>query len=188
LKRNELLILSAGLLVGAGLAVFIYFGFDLSNSNNAEPADIIGVSLPESAAVGSPAPDFELDTLGNQTVKLSEMRGKIVVINFWATWCEPCKVEMPFFEKLSRQQPTDLVILAVNFDEPPQKVEQFVEQFQLGFPVLLDPGAMVQELYRIRGYPTTFVVDEAGVVQFHHIGLITEDQLKEYLTQMGVNV
>lgn len=187
MKRNDILILSAGLLVGAGFAIFIYFGLDLINNKNEGGDELLGVSLPQSAAVGTVAPDFELENLANETVKLSEMRGKIVVINFWATWCEPCKVEMPFFEKLSRRSQSNLEILAVNFDEPPQQVEQFVDEYQLSFPVLLDPGGNVQELYRVRGYPTTFVVDEAGVIQFHHIGLITEGQLEHYLTQMGVN-
>jgi peroxiredoxin len=187
LKRNDILILSAGLLVGAGLAIIIYFGLDLIKNNNEGGDELLGVSLPESAAVGSVAPDFELENLANETVKLSEMQGKIVVINFWATWCEPCKVEMPFFEKLFSRSQSNLAILAVNFDEPSQEVEKFVDEYQLSFPVLLDPGGNVQELYRVRGYPTTFVVDEAGVIQFHHIGLITEGQLEHYLTQMGVN-
>ena len=187
MKRNDILILTAGLLVGAGLAIFIFFGLDLADKNIGKVDDIPGVSLPESAAVGSRAPDFELTNLANETVKLSKLRGKIVVINFWATWCEPCKVEMPFIEELYRRPQSTLEILAVNFDEPTQQVEQFVDEYQLSFPVLLDPGGDVQSLYRVRGYPTTFVVDEAGVIQFHHVGLITESQLEHYLTQLGVN-
>jgi peroxiredoxin len=187
LKRNDILILTAGLLVGAGLAIFIIFGLDLADKKNGNVDEVPGVLLPESAAVGSRAPDFELTNLANQTVRLSKLRGKIVIINFWATWCEPCKVEMPFFEELYRRPQSTLEILAVNFDEPAQQVEQFVDEYQLSFPVLLDPGGDVQSLYRVRGYPTTFVVDEAGVIQFHHVGLITESQLEHYLTQLGVN-
>jgi len=187
LKRNDILILAAGLLVGAGLAIFIYFGLDLINNKNGSADELPGVSLPESAAVGSRAPDFELVNLAGETVKLSELRGKIVILNFWATWCEPCKVEMPFFEKLSRNSQSEVEILAVNFDEPPQQVEQFVNEYKLSFPVLLDPGGNVQNLYRVRGYPTTFVVDAAGSIQFHHVGLITDSQLENYLTQLGVN-
>ena len=94
---------------------------------------------------------------------------------------------MPFFEKLSRNSQSEVEILAVNFDEPPQQVEQFVNEYKLSFPVLLDPGGNVQNLYRVRGYPTTFVVDAAGSIQFHHVGLITDSQLEHYLTQLGVN-
>ena len=72
-----------------------------------------------------------------------------------------------------------------NFDEPPQQVENFVEEYELSFPILLDPGGKVQNLYRVRGYPTTYVVDQEGVIRFHHIGLITEDQLGSYLEKLG---
>ena len=80
---------------------------------------------------------------------------------------------------------SNLEILAINFDEPMPQVEQFVEEYQLNFPVLLDPGGEVQKLYRVRGYPTTFIVDDNGIIRYHHIGLITDDQLDHYLTDMG---
>ena len=89
MKRKEFLILTAGLLVGAGLAIFIYFALDLSKDEAGQFDELPGVGLPESAAVGAPAPDFELNNLANETIRLSDLRGKIVVINFWATWCEP---------------------------------------------------------------------------------------------------
>ena len=187
MKRNDLLLLAAGLLVGAGLAIFVFYVLDLGNDNAGEVEEIEGVSLPVSAAVGSSAPDFELVGIKDETIKLSDLRGKIVVLNFWATWCEPCKVEMPYFEELYQSEGSDLAILGVNFDVPPDQVKQFVDQFQLSFPILLDPGGEVQNLYRVRGYPTTFIVDEQGIVQYHHIGLITEDQLEHYLTEMGAN-
>lgn len=187
MKRKELLILTAGLLVGAGLAIFIYFAFDLSNDDAGQLDELPGASLPESAAVGAPAPDFELNNLANETIRLSDLRGKIVVINFWATWCEPCKVEMPFFEELYSSSQKKLEILAVNFDEPSQQVQQFAEEYQLSFPILLDPGGNVQNLYRVRGYPTTFMLDEEGIVRYHHIGLITEGQLDQYLSELGAN-
>lgn len=187
MERNDLLIMSAGLLVGAGLAIILYFGLGFADRNSDQDEGIAGVSLPESAAVGHPAPDFELNTLMGESVKLSELRGKIVLINFWATWCEPCKVEMPFFEKLYQEPGSELEILAVNFDESPQVVSQFIDELGLNFPILLDPGGIVQNLYRVRGYPTTFVIDKTGVVQFHHIGLFAEDQLSHYLDQLGEN-
>lgn len=188
MKSKDILILLAGLVVGAGLSILIFNGLDLVRKNEVSElaAPILGVTLPESAAVDSIAPDFELYNLDGDTVKLSNLRGKIVLINFWATWCEPCKVEMPLFEKRYQLEGSDLVILAVNFDEPEQEVRQFVDEFGLSFPVLLDPGAQVQNLYRVRGYPTTFVVNEEGIIQYHHIGLFTEDQLDQYLEQLGV--
>ncbi len=187
MKQKEFVILAAGLLIGAGLAIFIFFVLYQSDEAIARYDQLPGAGLPESAAVGSPAPDFNLNSLANENIRLSELRGKIVVINFWATWCEPCKVEMPFFEELYNNSQYQLEILAVNFDEPRQKVQDFVEEYNLSFPVLLDPGGKVQELYRVRGYPTTFIVDKDGVVRYHHIGLITEDQIYHYLGELGAN-
>jgi peroxiredoxin len=185
LKRNDFLVLAAGLLVGAGLAVFIYYVRDFRNSGPEKVDEITGVNLPASASVGSSAPDFELVNLENERVKLSELRGKIVVLNFWATWCEPCKVEMPYFEQLHQIKFEGLEILGINFDEPQPQVQEFVDEFNLHFPILLDPGGEVQNLYRVRGYPTTMIVDKDGVIRYHHIGLITDDQLDHYLIGMG---
>jgi peroxiredoxin len=186
LKRKDLIILAAGLLFGAGLAV-IYYGYS-SRVNDPEASGLIqGVELPVSAAVGAAAPSFTLQNLDGKEFNLDEMRGKIVVLNFWATWCEPCKLEMPYFEQLHNTGRSDLEIWGVNFDEPPQQVEKFVEEFELSFPILLDTDARVQNLYRVRGYPTTYVVDRDGVIQFHHIGLITEDQLGSYLEKLGAS-
>lgn len=185
MRRTDIIILTAGLLIGAGLAVIIYYGLDLDGNDGGQSEIIAGVNLPVSAAVGSAAPDFELQNLKKETFSLSEMQGRIVVLNFWATWCEPCKLEMPYFEKLHKAGRSDLEIWGVNFDEPPQQVENFIEELDLSFTILLDPGGNVQEKYRVRGYPTTYVIDQDGVVRFHHIGLITEEQLGSYISQLG---
>lgn len=185
MKRNDFLVLAAGLLVGAGLAVFIYFVLDIGKKDDGNVEEITGVNLPESASVGSNAPDFELVNLENETVRLSELQGKIVVLNFWATWCEPCKIEMPFFEQLHQNKSDNFEILGINFDEPPPQVQQFVDEYNLHFPILLDPGGNIQKLYRVRGYPTTLIVDNNGIIRYHHIGLITEEQLDHYLVEMG---
>lgn len=187
MKRSDLLLISAGLLIGAGLAVFLFFGLDLAGSQQGIEENHVGADLLGSTALGTTAPDFGLETLSGENVRLSDLRGKIVLINFWATWCEPCKIEMPFFEKLYQENKSRLEILAVNFDEPQQKVKQFAEEYGLSFPVLLDPGAEVQNLYRVRGYPTTFIVNEEGITSFHHIGLVTEEQVFDSLSQLGVS-
>ncbi len=185
MKRNDLLIIAAGLLVGAGLAVFFYSWISLEDRNAGKAEDIPGVNLPESASIGTKAPDFELVNLEGRTIKLSELRGKIVILNFWATWCEPCKLEMPFFEELHKKGMANLEILGINFDEPASRVEEFVKEYSVQFPILLDPGAEIQKLFRVRGYPTTLIVDKDGIIRYHHIGLITEDQLNHYLSDMG---
>ncbi len=133
---------------------------------------------------GHPAPDFELQTLQGAPVHLGDFRGQPVLVNFWATWCEPCKEEMPAIQ--SRYHKGGFAVLAVDFDESADQVNEFVNELGLDLPVLLDPGGKIQELYRVRGYPTTFFIDADGVIRFFHIGGMSEDVLDDYLSQLGV--
>lgn len=184
--RKELILIFAGLFIGVGLAVLVLYGLNFGG-DRAGPGDFnTGKSVVQSASIGSRAPNFELQGIGGDTFNLVEMQGRIVVLNFWATWCAPCKVEMPLLEEIYQDNSARLQVLAVNFDEPRQVVTEFARELQLSFPILLDPGGVVQDLYRVRGYPTTFILDESGIIRFHHIGLLREDQLSGYLSQMGV--
>jgi len=153
-----------------------------------EPAPTItSTSIPEAPMVGYGAPDFTLTNLDGKSVHLRDFRGRVVVINFWATWCEPCRTEMPIFQSAYRvNQPLGLEILAVNFDEPRSEVQEFRDQMFLGFTMLLDPGGVIQRLYRVSGYPTTFFVDREGVIRAQHVGDLNESQLDEYLESVGI--
>ena len=93
---------------------------------------------------------------------------------------------MPAFQDRYEQYAGDLRILAVNFDEPRADVQAFADDLSLTFDVLLDPGGEVQRLYQVRGYPTTVLVDADGVVRVLHIGLMTENQLDQYLSELGL--
>ena len=118
---------------------------------------------------------------------MSDFRGHPVLINLWATWCGPCRLEMPAIqERFELYEEDGLVVLAVDFDEPAKVVEDFRNELGLTFQILLDPGANVQKLYRNRNYPTSFFVDESGVIQVHHIGVMTEGQLDDNLAEIGV--
>lgn len=136
--------------------------------------------------VGAPAPDFSLKTVDGESIRLSELRGKVVAVNFWATWCAPCRLEMPDLQARAEQFPDRLVVLGVNFAETAEEVAAFREEVGVDFPLLLDPEADVQRLYRVLGYPTTFFVDEQGTIRFQHIGLMSGGQLDEYLQKMGL--
>jgi peroxiredoxin len=132
--------------------------------------------------VSAHAPDFTLQTLDGETVSLSDLRGQMVLINFWATWCGPCKLEMPIIQ--ARYNDRELVVLAINFNENAERVQMFVDDLELTFPILLDPGGSIQELYRVRGYPTSYFVDADGVIRILHIGDMTEETIDQYLTYM----
>lgn len=132
--------------------------------------------------VGSPAPDFTLPGLDGEQVRLSDLRGQRVLLNFWATWCGPCRQEMPAIQ--ARYNHGDFAVLAVDFGETRQQVQNFVNEIGVDLPVLLDADGNVQELYRVRGYPTTFFIDARGIIRFFHIGEMTAEDIDNYLKQM----
>lgn len=134
--------------------------------------------------VGSPAPDFTLQTPQGESISLSDLRGQVVLINFWATWCAPCRVEMPAIQ--ARYNRGGFSALAIDFDESAELVRAFVDELSLSFPVLLDPGGEIQNLYRVRGYPTSFFVDADGIIRVFHIGDMSETELDNYLSHLGV--
>jgi len=117
------------------------------------------------------APDFTIKSLTGKNIKLSELRGRVVLINFWATWCAPCKEELPFFNRLyTKYKGVGLEILGVNIDKVTSQASQMSGALDLTFPILLDPAGRVSELYRIRSMPTTFVVAKDGTVRHIHWG------------------
>lgn len=114
---------------------------------------------------GFVAPDFELPTLDGSTMRLSDLRGRPVVINFWATWCPPCRAEMPaIIQEYRRYKGEGLVVLAVNQAEDPARVAAFRDEFGMPFPILLDKRMVVSEKYEIRFLPTTFFINGDGTI------------------------
>ncbi|MFC4618813.1 thiol-disulfide oxidoreductase ResA [Camelliibacillus cellulosilyticus] len=113
---------------------------------------------------GDQAPNFSLKTLDGKTVKLSDFRGKGVVLNFWGSWCEPCKYEMPFINEAYQKRPKNVEVLGVNIQESPIVVQNFVRQDHIGFPILLDSKGSVTEAYNIQPIPTTFLIDKNGKI------------------------
>lgn len=117
------------------------------------------------------APDFTLKSSTGGNVKLSELRGRVVLVNFWATWCTPCKEELPFFNTLYRRyQNLGLEVLGVNIDKVSSQGAKMSTALGLSFPVLFDPSGKTSNLYRIRSMPTTFVVAKDGTVRHVHWG------------------
>ena len=184
-ESRRLITLGSGLATGIGLGILILFGlggWDL----------LVGYTRRENAPrtvlqAGSAAPDFELETLSGEQIKLSDLRGSMVILNFWATWCGPCQAEMPLFQARYEQYAPRLRVLAVNFAEPVENVQAFVDELGLTFDILLDPKAMVQQMYAVRGYPTTYIIDSDGIIQYQHLGVMSENQLDRYLNNAGLS-
>lgn len=125
----------------------------------------------EEVTVGSIAPDFTLKSLSGKNIRLAEQRGKTVLITFWASWCSPCRIELPHFQKLQQELGKDKVsILAVSADSRLKDVTAFSKELSLTVPMLFDPGLDVNQLYRVRAMPTTFIVDSSGVIRNIHMG------------------
>jgi len=134
---------------------------------------------------GEPAPDFALLTPDGETVRLSDLRGKPVMVNFWATWCGPCKIEMPLFIDAYNKHKDKLVILGVDVQETPDQVKLFATQMGLTFPLVIDPDGSVSTIYQVRGLPTTIFVNADGVVEAAHRGaILSRPQLEPYLNQI----
>ena len=129
------------------------------------------VTKTKGAQVGNLAPDFELDDLDGNPVRLSDLRGKPVMLNFWATWCGPCRSEMADIQRVYEEWAAeDLVLLTVNMGGTSSRVAEFLEAQELSLPVLLDTKQDVAGSYNIRYVPTTFFIDEDGVIQAVKVG------------------
>jgi peroxiredoxin len=112
---------------------------------------------------GTPAPEFSLSTPEGNTIALAQLRGQVVFLNFWATWCPPCRVEMPSMERLHKEfKDQGLVMLAIDIGESPKQVARFMKEFRLSFPALLDADYDVSSRYRVQGLPSTFLIDRSG--------------------------
>lgn len=132
---------------------------------------------------GEQAPDFTLNGLDGTPVSLSDLRGKVVVLNFWASWCPPCRVEMPHMQRLyEKYEAENVVVLGINLtstEKSPGAAQGFVEEQGLSFPVLLDSKGEVMDTFRIVAYPTTYFIDEEGVIRQVSQGAMNADMLKK---------
>jgi len=183
-KTNNLLLVAAGILIGlgAGLVLFFTFGQGRTLLNRF----FVHQLSPVAPTVNAPALDFHLQTLGGAPVTLSGLKGKTVLLNFWATWCGPCQIEMPLLQAAQDRYPEQLVVLAINDDESSGVIQSFIDKLGLKMTILLDPGAKVTQNYRVRGFPTTVMIDPQGVIRYQHVGELSREMLVGYLKDLGV--
>jgi cytochrome c biogenesis protein CcmG/thiol:disulfide interchange protein DsbE len=145
-----------------------------------------GQSKEVGLSVRDTAPDFALKTIDNQWLHLSDLRGKPVIVNFWATWCPPCREEMPAMQKFYEENKKDVEILSVHLtsQDQRQKVEPFIKKYGLTFPVVLDEKGKVLKLYNIQTIPTSYIIDRDGVIRKKVIGPMTYKQMKEMINNL----
>lgn len=122
--------------------------------------------------IGSPAPNFTLRDLEGRALSLQSMRGKVVILTFWATWCPACRSELPSLNETNRRLARQgVVVLGINGGETTARVKSFMVKESLDFPVVMDESGDIHALYQVRQYPTTFIIDRQGLLVDRHIGL-----------------
>lgn len=166
----------------------------VTEGNKVTPAEtptsenIPGVDLSQ-VKEGKPAPNFELTTLAGEAVQLSDYKGKKIILNFWATWCPPCKAEMPhmqnFYEKNKRN---DIEIIAVNLtsmDKGKTNIENYVKEYALTFDIPLDEEGTIGAQYQAFSIPTSYIIDSKGIITKKIVGPMDEDMMKTLTNEIN---
>jgi cytochrome c biogenesis protein CcmG/thiol:disulfide interchange protein DsbE len=171
LKRNALVFVALFVAILAMLASGKY----LDRTRKHGPLKLVG------NVQGLPAPDFQLPSLDGAKVKLSDFRGKAVLLNFWATWCPPCKVEMPWFADLQKEYGKDgLVILGVAMDDSePDKIAQFASEMGVNYPILLGTDQVSDDYGNVQYLPTSFYISRDGTIVDKMTGLLDRKDIEE---------
>jgi len=142
---------------------------------------------PIGLAVGFTAPELTLTDLEGQEIRLSELRGKPVLVNFWAVWCGFCRIELPEMQEVYQEHKDDgFVILAIDVQEDPDQVKAFVDELGLTFPIIIDDTGVTTRAYRVRGLPTSYFVGPDGIILGKQIGPIDRQWMKDHLALAGV--
>lgn len=189
-SSNKLVKVVIGLWAGIGLGVvligiLIWTGvIPLLGAPAAADASEQGPALAQLES-GTLAPDETMTHLDGSAMTLADYRGKVVVMNFWATWCGPCVEEMPMFQEYQDQYP-QMVMLGVDLEETPEKVNAFIEQLRLTYTIVLDQKGDMGRTLRVSFLPTTIFIDEKGEIRFRHYGIMTPEQMDYYLETLGV--
>lgn len=171
-----------------GLAVAV--GMLVAESSRPQlPAQSAADVVPVPSIVDQPAPDFALPTLDGGSVRISDLKGRVVFVNFWATWCPPCVDELPLLQKFAAEQGDDgAVILAVNSSEDAETIRAYLDANAIDLsavPVLLDSDAAVYRRFGVIRLPTTWIIDREGVLRTVKFGAFDEATLLEYLESVS---
>lgn len=155
-----------------------------------EPVEESQNFLTEAPMVGHLAPDFTLPTPAGETIALGDYvsregeEGRPVVLNFWASWCGPCRIETPYFQTLSRRYQGQVAFLGVNQGESLDTITDFAASYGLSYPLLYDPDNAVNDAYQVFNLPTTIFIDARGVIREVYVGAISEAVLQDRVNQL----
>jgi len=174
--------LAAFLSLVAAIAILILAGLPNRGDYSGSADDNGRVRAPE---VNSRAPSFTLPALSSRALALEPAQGSITIINFWATWCQPCRREMRDLQRLYENYPGQLRILAVNLGESIQDVRDWVDQLGLTYDILLDRQGVAAARYQVRGLPSTYVLDSDHIIRRLYYGAVSHEQLRQDLSQLG---
>ncbi|KAA0546820.1 redoxin domain-containing protein [Bacillus sp. BGMRC 2118] len=191
MKKLIAILLLAGLI---GYTIYTQIQEKKSNSiaetttetNPYNPGEEVGKALTKGPLLQKVAPDFELVTLEGETVQLSDLKGKKVFINFWATWCPPCRDEMPEIEEFSLAN-EDIVVLAINLrntERSDENVRKYIEEGNYSFNILLDKKGEITNQYKVLTLPTSFFVNTEGVIQYKFVGPLTLDKMNDIASKL----
>lgn len=150
--------------------------------------DLVGVAANEGLNKGEQAPDFELTTLAGEPIRLSELQGKKVILNFWATWCPPCKAEMPhmqnFYEDYAETENVEIVAVNLTSGDREASVEEFVKDYGLTFPIPMDVEGEVGQKFQAVTIPTSYIIDTNGMIQHKIVGPMDETMIQDFVSNI----
>lgn len=173
-QQSNRLLAAAIILVVGGLSAIFWM-----SAKTAEPKPSVNsYGAPALAQKGGTVTDFTIGALDGDPIALADYEGEVIIMNFWATWCPPCRAEMPGINRFYEAYKDDgLVVLAINEEESAETVRPFIQTNNFSFPVLLDSEGRVAQQYSTRSFPTTFIIDRQGIIQHVQTGEISEDEL-----------
>lgn len=187
--RRRIRPLDVGITLGVILIVVVVF-FVFNRGGGASEEGLFSKfnpftgSIPMGPApeIGKPAPDFTVNLLAGGVFRLSEQKGKVVWLNFWATWCPPCRAEMPDIQEVwEDEEGSDLVLVAVDYAESTQTVKEFVQKLGLTFSIGMDSTGQITTNYRVSGFPSHFMIDENGILRDIRVGLMNQATMRAKL-------